>query len=480
MALFSENEFIFSFEQIEKAGEVETQKAFNEEELLEKDEQYYFSKDQYFSPVKRGVLEDIYNDALNVSSIFMNKTSLLQYVDKQFNTIVDQEVEQKSKALDSLYQTLSNQFPGFYVPKLSKRQKKLLQSGTPLEKRELVKNYIIRLSDYQYLIQHKAFKSFIEKKIEIKKHLSDPNSFGVEGDPIEVAERFRETFGYLMELQIKDQDIKIIDLFDQYIKSKNLELQQMKKELKTIKSKCVAEYKVEGKISNQKVTYQSFYYHLKTTAEVLGIKNREFMNLQINTQSQRIQSQRDEIQELMNYVDEEISELDVGIFDLIIIIELQGCYSGVKKVLEHQKLTKTQNVQVSRSIQQLCHFQEYGFGKSIIIYITPFQRRRQTMDETGLKEDDNPGSRDSQSAKQKKTTVEKLEDEMEQLSFENGAYETICQIMIANMATFDIEKFKAQRQKSYYYLISQLARKKLEDLKNGNQHFEHMINVLSM
>ena len=145
-------------------------------------------------------LEEIYDDQLNVSSIFMNKTSLLQYVDKQFNTIVDQEVEQKSKALESLYQTLSNQFPGFYVPKLSKHQKKILQSGTPLEKRELVKNYIIRLSDYQYLIQHPAFKSFIEKKIEIKKHLSDPNSFGVEGDPIEVAERFRETFGYLMEL----------------------------------------------------------------------------------------------------------------------------------------------------------------------------------------------------------------------------------------------------------------------------------------
>ena len=42
---------------------------------------------------------------------------------------------------------------------------------------------------------------------------------------------------------------------------------------------------------------------------------------------------------------------------------------------------------------------------------------------------------------------------MEALSFENAAYETICQVMIANMATFDIEKFKAQRQKSYYQLI---------------------------
>ena len=41
--------------------------------------------------------------------------------------------------------------------------------------------------------------------------------------------------------------------------------------------------------------------------------------------------------------------------------------------------------------------------------------------------------------------MDKLEDEMEALSYENAAYETICQIMIANMATFDIEKFKAHR-----------------------------------
>lgn len=38
---------------------------------------------------------------------------------------------------------------------------------------------------------------------------------------------------------------------------------------------------------------------------------------------------------------------------------------------------------------------------------------------------------------------------MEQLSFENAAYETICKITIANMATFDIEKFKMQRLKQY-------------------------------
>lgn len=35
-----------------------------------------------------------------VSSIYLNKTSLLSYVDKQFSQIIDQEVEQKAKALE--------------------------------------------------------------------------------------------------------------------------------------------------------------------------------------------------------------------------------------------------------------------------------------------------------------------------------------------------------------------------------------------
>lgn len=39
---------------------------------------------------------------------------------------------------------------------------------------------------------------------------------------------------------------------------------------------------------------------------------------------------------------------------------------------------------------------------------------------------------------------------MEQLSFENAAYETICKVTVANMATFDIEKFKMMRLKVYY------------------------------
>jgi hypothetical protein len=63
-----------------------------------------------------------------------------------------------------------------------------------------VKNYIVRLSDYQYLIQHPAFKSFIEKKMEIKKHLSDPNKFSADVDAGDIAERFRETFSYLLEV----------------------------------------------------------------------------------------------------------------------------------------------------------------------------------------------------------------------------------------------------------------------------------------
>ncbi len=35
-----------------------------------------------------------------VSSIYINKTALLAYVEKAFNNISDQEVEQKGKAID--------------------------------------------------------------------------------------------------------------------------------------------------------------------------------------------------------------------------------------------------------------------------------------------------------------------------------------------------------------------------------------------
>lgn len=178
---------------------------------------------------------------------------------------------------------------------------KIMQIGTPLEKRELLKGYIKRLSEYQYLIQHPAFKHFIEKKMEIKKHISEvqhhnlvssggagpsgaPGSVSALGNdvnPFEVADRFREIFGYLMEVPIQDSDYKIIDKFDQFIKAKLVELDLLRAELKAIHAKCVSEFRVEGKIY-QKVTYQSFYYNLKMTAECLGIKNKDLMNIQSN------------------------------------------------------------------------------------------------------------------------------------------------------------------------------------------------------
>jgi len=43
-------------------------------------------------------------------------------------------------------------------------------------------------------------------------------------------------------------------------------------------AKLQAEHRVEGKIY-EKVTYQSFYYQMKMTAECLGIKNKDLMNL---------------------------------------------------------------------------------------------------------------------------------------------------------------------------------------------------------
>lgn len=52
----------------------------------------------------------------------------------------------------------------------------------------------------------------------------------------------------------------------------------MRTDLKLMHAKCSPELRVDGKIS-QKVTYQSFYYQMKMTAEALGIKNKELMNL---------------------------------------------------------------------------------------------------------------------------------------------------------------------------------------------------------
>lgn len=75
--------------------------------------------------------------------------------------------------------------------------------------------------------------------MEIKKQIDSDLQ---EADPVEIADRLREIFGYLLELPIKDQDIKLIDQFDLFIKTKTLELSQLKKELKTIAEKCVVEY----------------------------------------------------------------------------------------------------------------------------------------------------------------------------------------------------------------------------------------------
>ncbi len=60
------------------------------------------------------------------------------------------------------------------MPKPTKRALKSLKEGSSVqEKRELMKSYIKRLADYQYLIQHPSFKQFIEKKMDIKKHINE-------------------------------------------------------------------------------------------------------------------------------------------------------------------------------------------------------------------------------------------------------------------------------------------------------------------
>jgi hypothetical protein len=91
-----------------------------------------------------------------------------------------------------------------------------------------------------------------------------------------------------MEVPIQDSDHKVIDKFDHFIKSKLLELESMKNELKTLLSKLVTEYRVEGGVY-QKVTYQSLYYNLKMTGEVLGIKSKDFMNLSSTPLHQKVE-----------------------------------------------------------------------------------------------------------------------------------------------------------------------------------------------
>lgn len=67
-------------------------------------------------------------------------------------------------------------------------------------------------------------------------------------NPFEVAERFREAFPYLMEVPISEQEYKTIERFDQFIKSKMIELDLMRTELKGLLTKCVPEHRAEGKI----------------------------------------------------------------------------------------------------------------------------------------------------------------------------------------------------------------------------------------
>ena len=67
---------------------------------------------------------------------------------------------------------------------------------------------------------------------------------------------------------------------------------------------------------------------------------------------------------------------------------------------------------------------------------------------------------------------------MESLSFENAAYETICKVTVANMATFDIEKFKMHRQKAYAQLVQGVSRANIEVLKDGAEHFEKIMKIM--
>ena len=49
--------------------------------------------------------------------------------------------------------------------------------------------------------------------------------------------------------------------------------------------------------------------------------------------------------------------------------------------------------------------------------------------------------------------------------------------MVTNMATFDIEKFKMNREKAYYKLIEKIGKTTLEDLKISTQYYENLIKI---
>ena len=75
--------------------------------------------------------------------------------------------------------------------------------------------------------------------------------------------------------------------------------------------------------------------------------------------------------------------------------------------------------------------------------------------------------------------IDRLEEEMELTNVEKSAYESICQVMVSNLATFDLEKFKMGREKGYYQLVSQLGKQTIEELKESTNYYEHIIKILN-
>lgn len=63
-----------------------------------------------------------------------------------------------------------------------------------------------------------------------------------------MTDRFRETFYYLMEIQLQPQDYKKIEKFEAFIKLRSQELKQTKLELKQLRSKCVSEHRATDSI----------------------------------------------------------------------------------------------------------------------------------------------------------------------------------------------------------------------------------------
>ena len=93
-----------------------------------------------------------------------------------------------------------------------------------------MKKYLRKLAEFQYLVQDQSCKMFLEKKIEVKKTLIDLQYH----DPniVEIAEKFRETFPYLMEIKIQPEDLVKIEKFDIFIKNNYYPIKNMKKNVK--------------------------------------------------------------------------------------------------------------------------------------------------------------------------------------------------------------------------------------------------------